>query len=478
MIGEAQITVRNVGLLLAQRGFLIIGSFLFAATVPRMMAPDNYGRYALVTSFAICFALFSDLGLTQVMGRFVPRFMLQDDRENLKKLFSNLLTASVTSGLLSSGFYLFITSHWLGDLDGLLLAVMAITVFVRTWADPFFALFLGLNRAARWGLGEILRRWVSIFFLIPGFYLGGLRGACLGLLLTELVVMIVGGSWGRSYLSWSEMRLDIRYLTPYLRFGLIFSIINLLHTMFQRSGELLVRFFCGDYVQVGYFGLAYGVYITIALAIPQFTLAFAPLMTTLHTQGETESLKQWVEHLLKWLAVGGTLTVFCVLLLGNDLVPLVLGNAYQSVAINLLPLSMTLLLQALSSVATLLTLIYNRPLVALMTSAIRLITFWGVGVPLVAKWGSLGGCLAVLVAMALSAGYFTWRMQVVMSYSLKRWALAIGLGSLFFPLVWLRCSWMVNLTLYGIFVAGYFGMLILLRVIALDEVAGLWRAIS
>ena len=51
--------------------------------------------------------------------------------------------------------------------------------------------------------------------------------------------------------------------------------------------------------------------------------------------------------------------VFGVLLLGNDLVPLVLGAAYQPVAANLLPLSLTLWVQVLSSVAILLTLVYN-----------------------------------------------------------------------------------------------------------------------
>ncbi len=75
----------------------------------------------------------------------------------------------------------------------------------------------------------------------------------------------------------------------------------------------------GNYVQVGYYGVAYSVYHTAAHAIWQFTLAFAPLLTMLWTQGEIQALKQWVERLLKWMAVGGVLAVFAVLLLGENL---------------------------------------------------------------------------------------------------------------------------------------------------------------
>lgn len=245
-----------------------------------------------------------------------------------------------------------------------------------------------------------------------------------------------------------------------------------------HSGAVLVRFFYSDYVQVSYFGLAFSAFLTAAIAIPQFTLAFAPFMTTLLSQGKTEELRQWTEHLIKWLAAAGVLVVFGVLLLGNDLIPLILGATYRPVATNLLPLSLVLFPFALNSVATLLTLLYNRPKVALAAAGIRLAAFWVLGFPFVAWWGSFGGCLAVLGASSLSAAYSTRRMQESMSYSLQRWLLAIGLGGLFLPLVWLRSSWMVNLALYGLFIFGYMIFLFFLRVITIREVKALWQAMG
>jgi O-antigen/teichoic acid export membrane protein len=476
MIDEAQITIRNAGFLMAQRSFHIVGSFLFAALVPRMMGPGNYGRYALVTSLYLWFVWISDLGIAQVMGRYVPYFVLQGEKERLQKFFSNLLTVSLLGGITSACLFLLFTVFWLTDLDLFLLITIAGTLVVRSGTHPFFALFLGLNQAARWGMGETLRHWFLLVLLIIGFYLGSLQGAFLGLLLTELVVFSIGIWWGKSYFSWTELRLDIHYLTPYLQFGLIFFIFNLLASIFQHSGEVLVRLFYPDYVQVGYFGLAHNVYLTILKVIQQFTIAFAPFMITLQAQGETKALKQWIERLINWLTVGGVFVVFSVLLLGNDLVPWVLGAAYQPVTANLLPLSLTIWIQILSHVAILLTLVYNRPKIAVMAAGIQLAAIWGFGPFLVAKWGSMGGCFAVLTASTFYAGYLTWRMQGVITYSLQKWALEIVLGLIFLPLLWLQSSWSINVLLYSVFVIGYSTLLLLLRFVTLSEVVAVWRA--
>jgi O-antigen/teichoic acid export membrane protein len=353
---------------------------------------------------------------------------------------------------------------------------MSAALLLRAAANPFFALFLGLNQAARWGMGEILRHWLILALVIIGFCLASLQGAFLGLWLAELIVLSIGAWWGKSYFSWTDLRLDMHYLTPYLRFGLIFLIFNLLSAAFQYSGEVLVRLFYPDYVQVAYFGLANNVYLTIAAVIPQFTIAFAPFMITLQGQGKTDIFRRWIERLINGLTVGGMFLVFGVLLLGNNLVPLVLGPAYRPVTANLFLLSLTLWFQILSSAAILLAVVYNYPKTAVTSAVIRLAALWIFGPFLIAKWGSLGGCFAVLLASAICASYLTWRMKEVITYSLRKWALIIVLGFIFLPLLRLQGSWSINVLLYACFVVGYCTVLILLRIITISEVAAVGRA--
>ena len=319
----------------------------------RCLSTSNYGTRQLWT---ICPSHFSYFLVSRVHrsgfgpsdGTICPPLILQGQKAKLQKLFGNFLIVSWVTGTISGCLYLLFTGLWLREFHLLLLIIPAATILVRASTHPFYNLFLGLNQAARWGMSEIFRHWFLLVLVIGGFYIGGLPGALLGLFLTELVVLSIGVWWGKSYCSRAEIRLDIPYLIPYLRFGFIFFIFrHLLTSAFQNSGVVLIRFFYTDYVQVSYFGLANNIHFGISFAIPQFALAFAPLMVTLQTQGETKALTQWIEHLISWLTVGGFFIVFGVLLLGNDLVPLILGAAYQPVATNLLPLSIALWLQVL-----------------------------------------------------------------------------------------------------------------------------------
>src|SRR5215212_4048435 len=203
MIKEAQITVRNVGLLIAQRGANVAGGMLIALIIPRLMGPDIFGRYSLVTSLSMWFVIFSSLSSAQIMSRFIPQMVLAKDTAGIRKFLGNLLAARLSNGLLAAVMYLIFTALWFRELDTVALVFMAISVCVQTSGKLLFAFFLGLNQAARWGMGEILRQWLSLILLVPGFYFGCLRGACLGILLMELLIVLVGIWWAAPYLSWS-----------------------------------------------------------------------------------------------------------------------------------------------------------------------------------------------------------------------------------------------------------------------------------
>ena len=477
-MNTAQKTVQNAELVLIQRGIYIATTFLFAFFIPRMMGPRPYGQFALLYSLSFMFTMLSDFGVIQVMGRYVPQFNLQGEMENSKKLLNSFLMLNLVSGTFSAGLYLLITYFWLKDIHFLSLLTMAIIVLIRSWTNPLFSLFLGLNQAARWGSRDVLGRLLSIPLLIFFFHLGGLPAACLGLLLTEVFILILGMWWGRPYLSRSHMHLDLHFLYPYLQFGLFFFVSHLTSTAIQNGGGVLIRTLNPDYTQVSYFELAQKIFLTASLAYPQFSLSFAPLMTILLKKGKTDTLQQWTEQLLKWLTVAAVGMMFSFLLLGEDLVRLILGKAYQPVATNLLPLSLAFFFLALSNVSGLLALIYEKPKVALTGSIIRLAVFWGSGFFFISFWGSFGGSLAFLIASVFSAGYLTWHTRVHLRYSLRRWAFAIGSGAIFFPLLWFRSSLSVNVVLLIFFLIGYMVILFSFRIITWSEVRTLGQTIA
>ena len=475
---EARIAVKNAGWLMAQRGLHVVAATLFAVVLPRMMGPETFGRYALMTSISLWFAMFSGMSAAQMMGRFGPEFAIQESNEHLQKFFGNLLIVRLGTGFAAAALYLLITALWFRELDVVTVAIVAGSVFFRTACGLVFALFLGLNKAARWGMGDTLRRWLSLVLIVLGFYLGGLRGACLGLIVTELAVLAVGLRWAAPFLSWSKFRLDASYIAPYLRFSLYFFAANMLMAASQRSGEVLVRVVSGDYVEVGLFGVAFRVYLTISQVIWNFSMAFAPLLSMMLVKGHEEEIKKWIERLLKCTTVGGVFLIFGVMLVGDDLLPLLLGNAYQPVGRILLPLMFSLLSFVLTGVARMLALAYDRPRVAVIGSGVHLVAFWALGWPLVSVNGSWGASLAMLGASASCAAFFTWSMRQVLRYPVRNWGWAILLGALFLPLVLIRSSPLVNIGLYVSFVIGYSVLLLWRRVVTAGELASMRRALT
>lgn len=70
-MSEARQTVRNAGWLVAQRGLHVLTATLVAMLVPRLMGPGVFGRYALLTSVSMWFAMLSGLDAVSLMTRTV-----------------------------------------------------------------------------------------------------------------------------------------------------------------------------------------------------------------------------------------------------------------------------------------------------------------------------------------------------------------------------------------------------------------------
>jgi O-antigen/teichoic acid export membrane protein len=476
-IARERATVRNVGWLVVIRGLQIAGGVFYAAIVPRLMGPIGYGKVALLVGLSWSFSMLADLGFTEVVGREVPRYTQAGDQHGLTAFFGRLLAIRSSVGLATAALYLLATTVWLRDLDWKAMVLISVAIVLRAPASLCFSLQLGLNRAARWGLGEIVRQWGYLLLMLPGYLIFGLRGAALGVLFLEIAVAIVGFVGVRSHIAFSALRLRFAGTEAYFRFGLVFYGGGLLTAVFESSGDILLRSIRGDYASVGFFRLAYSAYLMAAAGIPAIALAFAPLLAILSLENNKPAMLMWIERLLKWLAVSCMIVLLGTVLLGRALVPLVLGQAFRPVAPSLAVLIAGLIAVSLTSVANLAALTYNRPSSVLFSSIAQLIVFWLLGPLLVARFGGIGAAVAVLGALIARAAFSTIAMQRVAGYSLSRWFQVIGLGVIFLPLGLVRASLLVNVGLLCVSIIGYAGLLYLFRIVTIEELSMMKSAV-
>ncbi len=469
MLPEVQVTVRNVGLLLLQRGSHVLYAFIFAALVPRLMGPTTYGKFTLLTSLAIWLVFSGSLGITQIAGRYVPEFLHRDDGEGLLKFVGQMAVTRIMVGVAGGLIYYLLTLLWLRDLDWLVLGFMALSVVLHILANSIFALFLGLNQAARWGMNETLMRWFSLVFILAGMALWDLKGACLGLALTELLILGLGCWWARPYLYKRCFGLDLSYLAPYFSLGLIFFVSEVIVSALQFAGGALILVMSGDYNEVSFFGLAYQGCTLVAVAFFQFTMAFAPFLLQLLSRRESSSFHWWVEQLLKWLGVSGVLSFFGDLFLADTILPLLIGQAFRPVTNNLLIMSISLPFLGLVSMGSVLVMIKDRPGLALEgppPCGWLYFSSW--------EFPSLDGGEAweaawPFVLAVAECGHYLIRLRGLLTFSVRPWFLTLGLGCLFVPLYWLKSSWSINLALGGAAMAGYAGTLFFLGLVSFGQ---------
>jgi len=441
------------------------------------MGTETYGKYALMISIVIWFIMLSGFGFTHMIARYVPDFILEKDHLKLKRFCQTLLTRRFIAGILVALLFTFGAKLWLTDYNDQIVTLVAIIMVIRTLDHLLFDFFLGLNQPARWVSGGMFRQWLYLGFVILGFLLGDLMGSFLGIFTAEILLLIIGIRWTRSLITWSPLNNQSMDIRSHLCFGRSYYVSTLLLATFQRCGEVMIQMRTHNYAEVGFFNLSFSLYILISLMISQITFAFIPIFIKFRSSNQSETLKIWIERIIKALTISSMLLVFGLLTLGSDLIPLLLGNSYKPVAANLVPLAATFLPVALNRIGYILTIIYERPKEILYASSIRIVIFWIVGFPLIGHFGSFGACLAILVASVAFGLYLTIRMRATLHYSLKPWFSTIGIGVFFLPLLLFKSTLGVNGLLYVVTITGYLTILFHYRIFTIEELSSIWKTI-
>ncbi len=473
VVTDARRTARNAGWLVVQRAIHIATAAVFGLLVPRLMGPEIFGRYALLTSVSTWFAMLSGLGAVSLMSRVVPQFTATGDTAGLGKLVTNLLPLRVATGILTGLAYFAIIAALAGDVDRVAAGLIAAAVFCGAVGNICFSLFLGLNQAARWGLGDLARRMLTLGGVLVGYPIAGLRGACAGLLAANLVVLIAGLVGVRPYLRWSAIDFRREYLGPFLKIGTSFAAGNLLLGLAQHSGETVVRMASDDYAQVGFFGAAYNAYLTGAYVLWQGSIAFAPLLVALQHREGPAAVSLWLGRLLKCMVVAAALVALAAVLVADDLVPRIFGPAFLPVATTVRPLAASIFMLAVCCAGRLGALVADRPWLSAGAAGSELAICWGAGLLLVPRFGSTGMACAILLGTATYAAVITWRTRDVVGYSPRA---AIQAAALVVPcllLAFFRGGPLWNVALLGVAAAGYLALLGWRGVITVAELRSL-----
>jgi len=193
MIARRADCVRNVGLLLMLRGLLAVGGVVVAAVVPRPDGSDRLRPGCALGDAEFLVHTGRQPGLHPGHGPPRTRLWPEQRRRWPAQFFRRPAGDSHRGGLAVAALYLVVTITWLRDLDWVAMAVLAGPCSCGRRRGCAFSPTSGSTRR-RAGESRISCAVGDLGLHAARYLMGGLRGAALGVLLGELVVLL----WARS----------------------------------------------------------------------------------------------------------------------------------------------------------------------------------------------------------------------------------------------------------------------------------------
>jgi O-antigen/teichoic acid export membrane protein len=477
---EASTTTKNISAVVllkaAQYPFLA----LFVMLIPRTMGPEIYGQYALLISITLIAAAIVSFGFTgEIFGRFVPEFETNGEPGNIRRLSSNILAFKCAIGLVASVVLLAILYFAYGDRFPItyFLLIVAIVLVVDWGSVPYFLLY-GLNQLGKFASRDLIRRALSLTFILILFHYYGLLGAITSNLLVEASFTMLTLFWTREYFRIENFEIDLSFLKPYLNFGFVFYLSCGLLIIWQRLGNALIDYMTHDSREVALFDIPNQIFLITTSAFYFITACFVPIFTKLLLTGKEEKLINWSMISMKYTGIICVIIIGAFMLVGPDLIPIIIGPEYTNMFPNGVVLLLSVVPMCLAQVGIVLATVYKRPQKYLQALCFALFTFLVAAILLIPKYASMGCSIATLMSCMVLAAMMCFHFRDKILPYLADGLKTIALGFVFIPFLFFREGLITNLFLVVCSVATYTLLLFGGRILNIGDIREIIQAIK
>ncbi|HEY3341959.1 MAG TPA: oligosaccharide flippase family protein, partial [Anaerolineae bacterium] len=392
MTREAHVTIKNIStvalLKFAQYPFLAAALVL----IPRLMGAESYGEYALVISIITVAGSIIDFGASaELFGRFIPEFEVSKREDGIRKLASNVLCMRLLIGFSATLVMFPILNAVYGTrFSPIVIVLVCLVVLMREVETVPYSLLYGLNKLGQQSSQLPIRRALSLVLLLVLFHFFGLVGAILSTLIIDIILSLIAFYWTKPHFSFTDLRLDLSFLKPYLFFDAVFFLSAVMLNIWQRSGDLLIEQFTGSTQQVALFDLPNQAYVVtttmIFVAIDSLVPVFASLLLT----GRESKLKEWSMVIAKYTAVLAAFIFWSFVFLGVHVAPIVLGQDYIATVPNGIWLLAGLFPMAITQLGFVFSVSYKKPWRYFLALCCSFAVFLIASLILIPQYGAVG----------------------------------------------------------------------------------------
>lgn len=371
-------------------------SFTYFALLARYLGPVDLGKYYFAISLTTIFAIFIDLGLSNVLTREVAK-----DQSKVSKYLGNILTLKVPLAALSS--ILAVLTIYFLQPDPIVKQLVYISCFsmvLDSFTSVFFAAVRGFHNLKYESISSVIFQVIVLIFGYGALLLGGgLIFAMGALVLASLYNFIY--SW---VITTSKLKIKIGlfydkvFVANILKITWPFAVYAIFQRLYTYLDTVILSFFAGN-EQVGLYQVAFKIIFALQFLPMAFTASLYPAMSA-YWQNNQKQLNITLERALNYLTIISLPIIVGVFLLADKIV-LLFKDGYEG---SVLPLKITII--------SLFFIFVNFPIGSLLNACDRqkrntinmgLATIFSIilNLILIPRFQAIGASIAILSSSAL-----------------------------------------------------------------------------
>ena len=308
-----------------------LSSIILLAILAKTLPVAEFGSWSLILVTVGLVPIVASLGLTYSQVRFTAGS--HDKRETQETFYSILVMVLAASVIMTLPFVLFarqIAAALFYNDVGIAL-MLAANVYIACVTPFFLNYFRALQQIKSYSTFLLLQAYLNVaiiaYFIVAGF---GLRGAVLGLLIQQVIVLVLSACLVLRKLG-VVMPTFVSART-YLHFGAPLVLGDLSSWTVNASDRYLIGLLLGT-VAVGYYSPAYAVGSGISVLVYPFVTMLPSVLTQHYEDRSLENVRAVLEYSLKYYCGLAIPCFFALSILSKPLLliiatPEIAANAY------------------------------------------------------------------------------------------------------------------------------------------------------
>ncbi|MDO8563385.1 MAG: flippase [Nanoarchaeota archaeon] len=444
-------------------------TYIYRIIIAREFGPEIYGLFTLALMISGFFIMFSSLGLSDGLLRYMSFYRGKKDMKKAKYLFKTSLLISIISGIIFAVLLFFLAEIiaiqiFHNDQLIIFLKFFSIIIPLTVVSSILLSSFLAFEKIfLNSFINNFLQNFIKVILLILFLYLNlGVNSIMLSYTISIFAMLVVAYFLSRKYLPILFYNYKINENMKITLIKDIFSyswpliFVGAVYTIFGWTDSFVIGYFL-DAVQVGFYNVAFTLISLFGIAPEIFKQIFFPLIMKEYSNKNKDRIKELSKQVAKWIFVINLPLFIFIFIFPGAFLNIIFGAQYLVAENTLRILAIGGLLTSLGTLLSNLLSMKGKTKIILINLIVVSLIDLLMNIILVPKYGINGAALSTIFNMALLNILLFIEVKYYTSIiPLRRKMLSIFLASII-PLICLTLirsyisPTLLNIILLGIF---------------------------